>query len=120
MKRGSLFSLALTQVALIACQTSPTVARDPSATAISPEVAAPESPEVVTMPEPAARPSEPNVTTEEAASMVVSAPAPAAVQVATPTPIVPAGLTSPTQGPRTTPDGRPAPGNVVGRGRAVR
>lgn len=109
MKRGSLFSLALSQVALVACQAPQSLARDASATAITAEV--------VTVPTPQARTAEPVATTQAPNSTVLAAPSPAALSSANPaafTQTAPANATTPAR-PRTTPDGRPAPGNVVGR-----
>jgi hypothetical protein len=109
MKRGSLFSLALSQVALVACQAPQSVARDASATAITAEV--------VTVPTPQARTAEPAIPLQPPTSHVLAAPASAEIVTSSNPPALaqtPANATTPAR-PRMTPDGRPAAGNVVGR-----
>ena len=108
MKRGSLFSLALSQVALVACQAPTSLARDASATAITAEV--------VTVPTPQARTAEPAIPVQPPTSNVLAAPATADVDSTNPPALAqtPANAATPAR-PRMTPDGRPAPGNVVGR-----
>jgi hypothetical protein len=109
MKRGSLFSLAVTQVALVACQSAPPLARDPSATAVTTEV--------VPLPTPTATDS--SATNEAATVTSATVPSTSALAAAPPpaADVTPASTTTttPPRRPRTTPDGRPAPGNVASR-----